>query len=407
MTAADMLSTLNPVSDDVVAGMPVDAAEREMLNAIVATPAASAAEAATPPQSRPPLRSRRSRRPRRALAVAGVVAVILPVLAVLAVLPAGRSGPTTPPSGHSGPSTPSGMPPRPRPAQSSPLILFQLPGWHAWYADEQSTLTGEVDFAPIGAPIRNGAPTRAGAGLTWYDARFARGYIQDRAAEASIKTTARVLGSVAHVIQYKGHVPDGHAYSAIWTIKPRVFEFTMRVRDMAAFKAALTHLRRVDSAAWAKAMPASVVQTGRRSVVIRQMLQGVPLPPGFRASQIPGPQLLRDRYQLGTAVTGTVACEWFARWGQARRNGNRAAVNRAVAAMATARRWPILRQMNAHGGWTGVLVGYAKAMRGGRWFGRPLLPDVDSGLGCSGEWHIKLRAAPLTPTALQPVKSSP
>jgi hypothetical protein len=133
------------------------------------------------------------------------------------------------------------------------------------------------------------------------------------------------------------------------------------------------------------------------------MLAGVPLPPGFRASQIPGPELLRDRYQLGTAVTGTVACEWFARWGQARRTGDRAEVNRAVAAMATASRWPILRQMNAQGGWTGVLVGYAKAMRSGRWFGRPLLPDVNSGLGCSGEWHIKLGAAP-TPSGLQPVK---
>jgi uncharacterized protein YodC (DUF2158 family) len=104
------------------------------------------------------------------------------------------------------------------------------------------------------------------------------------------------------------------------------------------------------------------------------------------------------------SVTGTVACEWFARWGRGRNTGNQSEVDQAVAAMATATHWPILRELSRQGGWTSILVGYAKAMPRGRWFGRPLLPDVDSGLGCSGEWHIKLGAAPATPTGLRPAK---
>jgi hypothetical protein len=58
-------------------------------------------------------------------------------------------------------------------------------------------------------------------------------------------------------------------------------------------------------------------------------------------------------------------------------------VNGAIAAMATAPRWPILRQMARQGGWTQVLVGYAKAMPAGTWAGRPGGPDVASGLGCT------------------------
>jgi hypothetical protein len=113
---------------------------------------------------------------------------------------------------------------------------------------------------------------------------------------------------------------------------------------------------------------------------------------------------VRERYQLGAAVTGTVACEWFARWGRARTAGDHAAVNQAVSAMATARHWPVLKQMSRTGDWPSVLIGYAKAMPSGRWYGRPILGDVNSGLGCSSEWHIKLPGAK-APGGLQPAKS--
>jgi hypothetical protein len=65
--------------------------------------------------------------------------------------------------------------------------------------------------------------------------------------------------------------------------------------------------------------------------------------------------------QLGAAVTGTVACMWIADWNRARMAGDAAMVSRATAAMATAIRWPILREMAREGGWAQVLLGYAQA----------------------------------------------
>jgi hypothetical protein len=54
-----------------------------------------------------------------------------------------------------------------------------------------------------------------------------------------------------------------------------------------------------------------------------------------------------------------------------------------VAAMATAPRWPILHEMAREGAWPQVLIGYARALRRGTWFGRPLAGEVNAGLGCS------------------------
>jgi hypothetical protein len=45
--------------------------------------------------------------------------------------------------------------------------------------------------------------------------------------------------------------------------------------------------------------------------------------------------------------------------------------------------------MVKRGDYPGFLIAYGKAMRSGRWYGRPLEGDVNSGLGCS-ELGVKL-----------------
>jgi hypothetical protein len=379
MTEIELLTAANPLTDEAASRLPIDAAEREMLDALVAR--SVVAPAVPAPRAR--------RRLRHGRAVIGTLAVAVPVIAVIVLLPTARR------AGHA--PTPAPAPPtahaRKAPASTSPQVLFARPGWHVWYADEDTTGFGELDFARDGATIHNGVPSGGGLALTWFPASDTRGYVQDRAAEASIKTTQSVLGATAHVIQYRDGRPGHPTYSAIWISGTRGFEFRASAANMRAFKALLAHVTRVDEATWLKAMPPSVVTPAHRSVVIRTMLRGIPLPPGFGVSQIPGATLVRDRYQLGSAVTGVVACEWFARWGQARKAGDSAAVRQAVAAMQTAKHWPVLEQMDKTGAWGSVLLGYVKAMPSGRWFKRPLLGDVDSGLGCSSEWHIKLLGA--------------
>jgi hypothetical protein len=155
-----------------------------------------------------------------------------------------------------------------------------------------------------------------------------------------------------------------------------------RQLDVAAFEVLLASLRAVDTDTWLSALPASVVKTTDRTAVIASMLQGVTLPPGFDAASITGAGLTSDRYQLGATVAGTVACTWFKLWSDARRSGDAAGVQRAIDAMATAKDWPILKEMSSSGGYPQILEAFAAAMPSGLWSGRPLEGDVDSGLGC-------------------------
>jgi hypothetical protein len=108
----------------------------------------------------------------------------------------------------------------------------------------------------------------------------------------------------------------------------------------------------------------------------------VSVPPGFEPSTIKGEGLVKDRYQFGALVAGTVACTWFKRWSEARRDGDATGVSEAIDAMATAKDWPILREMAESGAYPWVLERYAEAMPSGNWHGRPLEGDVNSGLGC-------------------------
>ncbi len=126
---------------------------------------------------------------------------------------------------------------------------------------------------------------------------------------------------------------------------------SLREGCLAAFKRLLAALRRVDTDTWLNALPPSAVKAASHDTVVDEMLRGIPLPPGFDPSQIPSVGLTKNRYQLGVTVTGTVACSWFQRWAEARGSGDSANVRRAIAALATAKDWPIVREMSRHGGY--------------------------------------------------------
>lgn len=123
---------------------------------------------------------------------------------------------------------------------------------------------------------------------------------------------------------------------------------------------------------------------------VHEMLQGIPTPPGFSQALIPNEGLTTDRYQVGTAVTGTVSCLWLRQWGLARRTGNRALAAEAEQAMATSRHWPILREMAKDGAYPEAVWELAAAMPKGYWVWaghkRRLLPRAE-GLGCA-RWGI-------------------
>jgi hypothetical protein len=363
-----LLTAANPLTEERAEALPVGEAEAELLAGLIAEP--------------PEMAIKRVGRRRLLTRVGLALAATAAVLAVLVSL--------TDDSGDRGSGT-AWAAEQIRFAKASPLVLLDAPGWWVEYANEESAQEGELQFrlGPPRPPQELTVVDTRSATLHWR-AGGIRGWLVDRAASAVLTATAPALGTTARVYQYEGGTPGHRDITALFRYDGRVLEFRAGAADIDAFKALLARLRRVDTDTWLSAMPASVVNPQDRDTAVKQMLQGVTVPPGFDPKDIKGPALTKDRYQLGAAVAGTVACQWFKRWSDARRDGDRAKERQAVAAMQTAKRWPILEEMADEGDYPDVLLEYVAAMPSGNWYGRPLAGDVDSGLGCA-ERGVDLR----------------
>jgi hypothetical protein len=365
-----LLTAANPLTSDRARGLRVGEAQDELLAGLIAQP-----------KPRPTARRRRVF-VRIGVAVAATAVVLVALLSL-------RDDSTKEGSGTAWAAE------QVRFAEASPLVLLGAPGWRVEYADEQSTEEGELQFrlGPTPPPqdhtVSGATPeTPLPADTTFAELNWRRGgidrWLDDRANGAALATTAPVFGTTAHVYQYEGGTPGHRDITALFRYDGRVLEFRAGVADVDAFKALLAQLKRVDTNTWLSAMPASVVKAQDRDTAIDQMLHGVTVPPGFDAKDIKGVELTKDRYQLGAAVAGTVACQWFKRWSDAREANDGVEERVAIAAMATAKHWPILAEMAKQGAYPDVLLEYAAAMPSGVWYGRPLIGDVDSGLGCDG-----------------------
>ncbi|MGH2973298.1 MAG: hypothetical protein ACRDLL_00305 [Solirubrobacterales bacterium] len=203
-----------------------------------------------------------------------------------------------------------------------------------------------------------------------------------------LETTARVDTTAEFYVNQGGR--GNRQMTALWAEGGYVLEMRAAVPDLAAFEERLGWLSRVDSQTWLDAMPAKVVKAADHDVAVREMLKGIPVPAGFKASRIPDEGLTTNRYQVGAAVTGIVSCLWFRQWGEARRAGDGKAAAEAEKAMATAKSWPILQEMAKDGAYPETVWELAKEMPSGHWewYGRrhPLLPRAE-GLGCA-RWGI-------------------
>ena len=384
MTRIDInaaLAAANPLTDGDAAALPLHEADVDLVERIVAI--------SVTPQL--PRARGGAFHHRRRLAV--LLAVTAAVAALLAVLPSAR---------HDGAPAPAFAAPLVRFANGSPLVLLQLPGWHVVYADEEADGFGEMHFVR-GAADANGNPRGASfssqvslagrvASLTWAPQNL-NGETRLAGHRQSLATG---LGVTVHRLVYEGGSRRAFDIRALFIYRGRALQFRATVTNMAMFDDELRALHGVGTTTWLRAMPPSVVKTADSGVTIRQMLKGIPLPPEFDAARIRGAHLVHDRYQLGAAVTGTVACMWIGDWNRARAVGDTTIVRRAIAAMATAPSWPILREMARQGAWSQVLTSYAKAMPTGSVQldrgqpGLPLIRAANSGLGCGHSWGIPL-----------------
>jgi len=267
-----------------------------------------------------------------------------------------------------------------------PRVLLCAPGWRVVYADEQSAHDGKVSVANAEQPgsPRGGPGLRAGsdAEIRWRPGDLSSS-TSDGGAPARQSTVTAVLGVVGHVYDNVSSQHGRQTAVALWGLDGHIFEFRAVVTDVDSFGLLLSSLQRVGESEWLSALPADVVRPSDHGAAVSAMLLGVPLPPGFEPGAIRTVGLVKDRYQFGAMVAGTVACTWFKHWSEARRHADAVGASSAIDAMSTAKDWPILKEMAESGAYPWVIEQLAEAMPSGQRYGRPLEDDVNSGLGCA------------------------
>ncbi|MEY2470090.1 MAG: hypothetical protein QOF21_2788 [Actinomycetota bacterium] len=231
-------------------------------------------------------------------------------------------------------------------AESAPRMLVGADGWRLTRADEFTTDMGEVTF-------ERGAQR---FDLHWMPAASAS---PDKLAdESDINERVDVLGHDAVIYRYA----ETDDYTAWWTAGDDAVNARGVFKSLDAFKAILASLRGVSVNEWLDAMPASVITPSNRADVVDQMLIGVTVPPGFDVERLRAGTTVKDRYQLGAAVSAALACGWIENWIAATGAGDVEAAKAAVKAMHGSHDWPVLNEMNAEGAYPEVLWELADAM---------------------------------------------
>jgi hypothetical protein len=272
-----------------------------------------------------------------------------------------------------------------RVAKANPRLLVTMPGWKVVRADQFQPDEGEVIFGD----------GKHHLDMHWYPAQAYGTYLRDRARESPV-ARGTLLGQRSTTISYtRGE------YATMLAPQGRVFiEVRAQLGTRAAYEEVLQSLRDVDVETWLEAMPPSVVQPDARSALVERMLRGTPLPPGFDPSALQGEDLISNRTSLGVAVANEVACGWVESWIAARQNRDEGATRKAVEAMASSSRWPVVRQTESP--WFGNYEIIVKQLRAGRLNRGPAGYEEAGGnlfargpawkfaLGCKGSWRKRV-----------------
>jgi hypothetical protein len=231
-------------------------------------------------------------------------------------------------------------------AEANPRLLVTAPGWSIVHANIQPEYGG-LTYRHAGHPVTG----LEGSGLVmnWAPAALYRSTLRGYRRKATV-THSTVLGQQATTFRYAGHP----AY--ITVLPPQGNVFVTLALPAVEHETLLRSLRAVSVERWLAAMPPEVVQPAAESDVIARMLQGVPLPSGFDPSSLEAEDELSNRFDLGQAVAGAVACGWLESWDAATRSGDTATAEAAVAAMSGARHWAVLLQMVHEKGFRGDVL---------------------------------------------------
>ena len=289
-----------------------------------------------------PRRVRTKARAARAVTVVAAAAVVAGVvLGGASLVDGGREATGVGPAGGGSGEENAG----PAYAYGAPLLL--LDGWKVTRANQYGD-EGEMTFA-------NGERS---VDLFWRNPAAYDMYVEDRADGAGASWDVKILGADARLFQYEGTTQ----FTALWRAGEHTFELRGAFPDVEAYEAMAADLQWVDEVTWAAALPEDTVAPGDREAVVDEMLSEIGHHRDYRLAKVRVTEEIIDRYQLGAAVTGAVACYWIEMWLDAKERGNARGIGIAGSAMGAARHWPILKEMKDQGDWSEVLWEHADAM---------------------------------------------
>lgn len=205
-----------------------------------------------------------------------------------------------------------------RVAQANPRILVGEPGWRVESVGGFEPEEGDLVFARDGERI----------GLDWRPAAGYESYTR-QLADLSVRET-EVLGAPARTYgedgRYRTVIPPTES------VYVEIYPMTVRW-SQERWQRFLGSLERVDLETWLGAMPPEVVLPDEAGGNLATLLEGVPVPPGFRAEQIDSRQLSGGERRVAATVTYAVTCAWFDEWAAAKRSGDAGAASAAVEAL--------------------------------------------------------------------------
>lgn len=337
-----LVTQANPISDARVSRLRTSEAARELLEQIVTTSVPTPA----PHGPRIPGLQRRSR---RLVLVAAVIAGVLALSGLL--LP--RGGPGTQ-AAYAAEMVAV--------ANANPRLLVASPGWVVTGVDEFDTTSGGTTFS-------NGT---AELDVSWVPAALYPAY-EDRTNNISSREV-ELLGQTGTTFRYG----DSTRFTTV--LPPTGENFLEIDGDLGsedAYQELIGRLHPVDVTTWLDAMPDSVVMPTDIDAEVADMLSDIPLPASFDTRTL-NDETTQDRYQLGVAVSGAVACAWIEQWLQAESDGNDQAAREAVDALESSRDWTILQQMAPEGDYPEVVWWMSDDITQGK-----LPAHYTAGLGCS------------------------
>jgi hypothetical protein len=277
-----------------------------------------------------------------------------------------------------------------RVAEANPRLLVTAPGWKIVRADEFEADSGELTFSDGSHRFD----------VHWYPAKYYGQYLRDRAT-VSTPDRGSLLGQTATTVEY-----SPTEYATMLSPQGSVFiEVRGQLGSRTAYDEILHSLQPVDVDTWLEAMPPSTVRPEARSAAVDQLLQGMPLPPGFDPAALKSEDSIADQSTLAVKVGNAIACGWVESWIAARAAGDQAGVERAVEAMSSSDGWPLVREAEvpwfsnyrivAHQLRAGKLDrGYAgyETRTDGRTFG--FGPAWKLTLGCEGTYRREVDSLP-------------